>query len=57
VSRNLKIRIQRTIILPVVLQGCETWSLTLSDKHRSKIFKIRVLRKIFGCKREDIAGD
>jgi hypothetical protein len=50
-SRNLKVRIQRTIILPVVLHGNEVWSLTLRDKHRPRVFKIRVLRKMFGCKR------
>jgi hypothetical protein len=47
-SRNLKVKIYKTIILPVVLYGCETWSLTLSEKHRLRVFENRVLRRIFG---------
>jgi hypothetical protein len=50
-SKNLKIRIFRNIILPVVLYGCETWSLTLREKHRLRVFENRVLRRIFGLKR------
>jgi hypothetical protein len=42
-----------TVILPVVLYGCETWSLTLGEEHRLRIFENRVLRKIFGPKREE----
>ena len=41
-----------TIILPVVLYGCETWSLTLSEEHRLRVFENKVLRKIFGAKRD-----
>jgi hypothetical protein len=52
ISENLKIKIYTTIILPVVLYGCETWSLTLREEHRLRIFENRVLRKIFGPKRE-----
>jgi hypothetical protein len=48
-QKNLKIRIYKTIILPVVLYGCETWSLTLRDEHRLRVFKNRVLGRIFGC--------
>src|SRR5215510_13880034 len=44
-SKNLKIKIYRIIILPVVLYGCETWSLTLREKHRLSVFENRVLRK------------
>ena len=51
-SRNLKIKVYRTIILPVVLYGCETWSLTLREKHRLRVFENRVLRRIFGPKRD-----
>jgi len=51
-SKNLKIRIYRTIILPVVLHGCETWSLIMRDESRVRLFKNRVLRRIFGPKRE-----
>jgi hypothetical protein len=51
-QKNLKIKIYRTVILPVVLYGCETWSLTLREKHRLRVFENRVLRRIFGPKRE-----
>jgi hypothetical protein len=46
-SKNLKIRICKGIILPVLLNGCETWSLTLREEHRLRVFENRVLRKIF----------
>jgi hypothetical protein len=46
--KNLKIKIYKTIILPVVLYGCETWSLTLKGEHRLGVFESRVLRRIFG---------
>ena len=49
-SKNLKIKIYRTIILPVFLYGCETWSLTLREEHRLRVFENRVLRRIiFGA--------
>jgi hypothetical protein len=51
--KNLKIKIYKTVILPVVLYGCETWSLTLGEEHRLRIFENRVLRKIFGPKKEE----
>jgi hypothetical protein len=51
-SKNIKIRVHKTIILPVVLYGCETWSLTLREEHRLRVFENRVLRRIFGPKRE-----
>jgi hypothetical protein len=50
-------RIYTTIILPVVLYGCETWSLTLSEEHRLKVFENRVLKRIFGPKGNDVKGD
>jgi hypothetical protein len=53
ISKNLKIKIYETVILPVVLYGCETWSLTLGEEHRLRVFENRVLRKIFGPKREE----
>jgi hypothetical protein len=56
-SKNLKIRIYKTIILPVVLYGWETWSLTLREKHRLRAFENRVLRKIFGPKRDEVTGE
>jgi len=53
-SKNLKIKIYRTIILLVVLYGCETWSLTLREELRLKLFENRVLRRIFGPKRDEV---
>jgi hypothetical protein len=53
ISKNLKIKIYKTVILPVVLYGCETWSLTLREEHRLRFFENRVLRKIFGPKNEE----
>jgi hypothetical protein len=46
-----------TTILPVVLYGCETWSLTLREEHRLRLFKNRVLRRIFGPKRDEVTGN
>jgi hypothetical protein len=46
----------KTIILPVVLYGCETWSLTLREEHRFRVFENRVLRRIFGPKRDKVTG-
>jgi hypothetical protein len=50
-------KIYRTIILPVVLYGCETWSLTQWEKHRLRVFENRVLRRIFGLKRDGVTGE
>jgi hypothetical protein len=47
-SRNVKVEVYKTIILLVVLYGCETWSLTLREEHRLRVFEDRVLRRIFG---------
>jgi hypothetical protein len=47
-SRNVKVKIYKTKILPVVLYGCETWSLTLREEHRLRVFENRVLGRIFG---------
>jgi hypothetical protein len=55
-SRNVKVKIYKTIILPVVLYGCETWSLTLREEHRLRVFENRVLRRIFGPKRDEVTG-
>jgi hypothetical protein len=52
ISKNLKIKIYRTVVLPVLLYGCETWSLILREEHRLRVFENRVLRRIFGPKRE-----
>jgi len=56
-SQNIKIRICRTIILYVVLYGCENWSLTVREKRRLRVFGNRVLRRIFGPKRDEVIGD
>jgi hypothetical protein len=56
-SRNLKVKIHKTIILPVVLYGCDTWSLTLREEHRLRVFQNRVLRRIFGPKRYEVMGE
>ena len=56
-SKNLKIKIYRIIILSVVLYGCETWSLTLREKRRLRVFENRVLRKVFGPKRDEVTGE
>jgi hypothetical protein len=55
-SKNLKTEIYKTIILPAVLCGCETWSLTPREEHRLRVFENRELRRIFGPKREEGAG-
>jgi hypothetical protein len=54
---NLKIKIYRTIILPVVLYGYETWSLTLREEHRLRVFENRLLRRVFGAKRDGVTGE
>jgi hypothetical protein len=51
------IRIYKIIILPVVLFGCETWSLTLREEHRLGVFENRVLRRIFAPKRDEVTGE
>jgi hypothetical protein len=56
-SRHVKVKIYKTIILPVVLYGCETWSLTLNEEHRLRVFDNRVLRRIFGPKRDEVTGE
>jgi hypothetical protein len=56
-SRNLTVKIYKTIILPVVLFGCETWSLTFREEHRLRVFENRVLRRIFGLKRDEVTGE
>jgi hypothetical protein len=55
-SKNVKIGMCKTIILPVVLYGCETWSLTFRENDRLKVFQNRVLRRIFGSKRDEVTG-
>ena len=56
-SKKLKIKIYRTIILPVALYRCETWSLTLREERRLRVFENRVLRRVFGPKRNEVTGE
>jgi hypothetical protein len=56
-SKNTKIKIYRTIILPVILYGCETWSFTLREEHTLRMFENRVMRRIFGPKRDEVTGE
>ncbi|KAJ4450477.1 hypothetical protein ANN_01902 [Periplaneta americana] len=56
-SKNLKVRIYKTVILPVVLYGCETWTLALREEHMLRVFENKVLRKIFGAKRDEVTGE
>ena len=56
-SKKLKMKIYRTIILHLVLYGCDTWSLTLREERRLRVFENRVLMRIFGPKRDEVAGE
>ena len=56
-SKNIKIKIYRTVILPVVLHGCETWLRTLREEYRLRVFVNRVLRGIFGPERDEKTGE
>jgi hypothetical protein len=56
-SKNIKIKINRNIILPVVLYGCETWSLTLREECRLRVLESRVLKKILGPKRGEVTEE
>jgi len=56
-SKIVKIKIYRIIVLPVVLYGCETWSLTLREERRIRVFENRVLKRIFGPKRDEVTGE
>ena len=56
-SINIKIKIYRIIILPLVLNWCETWSLTMKEERRVRLFENRVLRRVFGPKTEDVTGE
>jgi hypothetical protein len=55
-SNNVNVRIYKTIILPVVLYGWETWSLTVREEHKRRVFENRVLRRIFGPKSDGVTG-
>jgi hypothetical protein len=55
-SKNIKIKIYKILILPVVLYGCATWSLTLREECRLSVFENRVLSRIYGPKRDEVTG-
>jgi hypothetical protein len=55
-SKNIKTRVHKTIILPVVLYECETWSLILREEHRLRVFGNRVQRRIFGPNKDEVIG-
>jgi hypothetical protein len=55
--KNIKIKIYRALMSPFVLCGCETWSLTLREERRLRVFENRVLRRIFGPKRDEVTGE
>ena len=55
-SKNLKFKIYRTIILPVVFYGCETWSLTVREGRKLRVFENMVLRRIFGPRKDEVTG-
>jgi hypothetical protein len=56
-SRNVEVNVYKTLIVPVVLCGCGTWSLTLRKEHILRVFENRVLRRIFGPKRDEVTGE
>jgi len=56
-SRNLRVKVYRILILPVVLYGCETWSLTLREERRLRVFENKVLRRILGPRRDEGTGE
>jgi hypothetical protein len=56
-SRNVKVKIYKTVILSFVMYGCESMFLTLREEHRPRVFENRVLSRIFGPKRDDVMGD
>jgi hypothetical protein len=55
-SKNVEVRIYKTIVFPVVLYGCETWSLTVREEHKLRVSENKVLRRIFGPKRDGVTG-
>ena len=56
ISTNVKIKMYRTVILTLVLYGCETWSLTLREEGRLSVFENMVLRRIFSPKEDEVTG-
>jgi hypothetical protein len=56
-ATDVKVEIYKTVVVPVVLYGCETWSLTLREQHRQRVFENRVLRRMCGPKRAEVTGE
>jgi hypothetical protein len=56
-SKNTKIRVYRNVVLPAVLYGCETWSFTLREEQRLRVFENRVVRRIFGPRTDRVTGE
>ena len=56
-SKNLKTKVYRTIILPVVLYGCEAWSLTAREERKLRLYENMVFRRIFGPRRDEVTGE
>jgi hypothetical protein len=56
-SRNVKVKIYKTIIIPIVLYGCENWYLTLREEHRLRVCEKRILRRLFRPKRDEVPGE
>ena len=56
-SKNIKIKVHKTLVLPVVLYGCATWSLTLREECRLRVFENRVLRRVYGPKKNEVKGE
>jgi len=56
-AKNLKIKIYRTVILPVILYGCETWSLALREERKLRVFENMMLRRILGPRRDEVTGE
>ena len=56
-SKNLNIKIYRNITLPIVLYGCEAWSLTLREERKLRVFDNMVLRRVFGPRRDEVTGE
>jgi len=54
---NTKFKVYRNLILPVVIYGCEIWSFTMGKKHRQSVFENRLLKKIFGPKKDEVMGE
>jgi hypothetical protein len=56
-TRNVNVKLKKNTILPVVLYGCESWSLTLREEHKLRVFENRAIRRISGPKKDDVTGE